>query len=1196
MKPRGKNSLDNKSSYSSVSRTVEEIQSWLIENISKRVGVDPKRIDINKPFASYGLSSVQVVTISAQMGDWLNCNLSPTLIYDYPNIESLSRYLSEAQETSGTKSTQVEGKESNETKSIAIIGMSCRFPGAGSIESYWKLLSKGVDAISEVPPSRWNIDAYYDSNNGIKGKMNTRWGGFLEDVEGFDSSFFGISPREADSMDPQQRLLLEVSWEALEDAALSPSRLAGSRTGVFFGMSNNDYSRLQFSNIADLDAYSGLGNAFSINANRLSYLLDLRGPSCIVDTACSSSLVTVHLACQSLRRGECELAVTGGVNLILSPEGTIIFSKAGMMAPDGRCKTFDEAANGYVRSEGCGVIVLKSLSDAVNDGDNIQAIIRGSAVNQDGRSNGLTAPNGIAQQDVIRKALKDADIAPNQISYVETHGTGTSLGDPIEVNSLVEVLKQNRSPNQTCFIGSVKTNIGHLESAAGIAGLIKGILCLKHKEIPRNLHFKQLNQHINIKDTPFSIPVKHEKWPLPVEGARIFGISSFGFGGTNAHVVVEEYNKERLINPSGEPQVIVLSARNKNRLDAYAVKMAEFLMEKSFLECDKQLEGKPEKEKSNSTVFLSDIAYTLQIGREPMEERLAIVVSSVGELIEKLTDYCSGKVTIPGLCRGNIKTEKGKSSSFLKTTEGEDISRDIIEKKQLNNIALLWVSGTNIDWELLHCNYTPRRIQLPTYPFANKRHWIGEANKKIESTGCDTSVKLHPAAGYSMEVMNRIQNDLIRIISLILEIDESEILPDEDITRYGFDSITMAELADRIDGDYNLEPKLTPTVFFDHRSVESLSHYLAKEYKEKFINYYKQKTLESSTTEGGKHYEDAVEEVRQKLLQTEDRKKQNEKKEGGYLGVVNNTISFIGTSEVGEIEDYWRNYEKGNVQKITEDSVNREYLSLLLKHSKTIVNMLIKTSSNRRMEVVIAGHGEPILFIPGLGMTAPNWYYQFKYFSSEYQVIVIHKPGHGLSDKSKELTLSHISKDIMDVLNELRIKWPIHIVGTSYGGMFAQYIAKEYPDKVASLVLSGSHPGLDLDLSLIKDGLKFMTKTLEEDIARVIKKTKSRHIMNNRDNYYNWILKGSNIDPLSGFLYFNEFAKTSTLDFLSEIKTRTLIIVGRQDAFINPVESEKLHSLISNSKYYEICEAGHFPYITHHKEFNKKVMTFIKEQ
>src|SRR5437763_7413364 len=419
--------------------------AWLVARLAEVLGVSPQDIDIREPFTNYGLTSRDAVGLSGDLEEWLGRRLSPTLAYEYPNIEALARHL--AGEPDVLESAMVNRE--TETEPIAVVGIGCRFPGAKDPEAFWQLLRDGVDAISEVPADRWDINAFYDPNPGTPGKMSTRWGGFLEHVDQFDPHFFGIAPREASRMDPQQRLVLEVAWEALEDAGQAPHRLAGSPTGVFLGISGVDYSQLQirYGDFPfDIDAYAGTGNAHSIAANRLSYLLDLHGPSLSVDTACSSSLVAIHLACQSLRSGESTLALAGGVNLVLFPAMTVAFSQARMMASDGRSKTFDAHADGYVRGEGCGIVVLKCLSTALKVGDHIYALLRGSAVNQDGRTAGITVPNGLAQQAVIHQALVQAGIAADQLSYIETHGTATALGDPIEVQAVAEVLREAGFP------------------------------------------------------------------------------------------------------------------------------------------------------------------------------------------------------------------------------------------------------------------------------------------------------------------------------------------------------------------------------------------------------------------------------------------------------------------------------------------------------------------------------------------------------------------------------------------------------------------------------------------------------------------------------------------------------------------------------------------------------------------------------
>ncbi|MBV9790690.1 MAG: AMP-binding protein, partial [Chloroflexi bacterium] len=430
----------DRSTPAAAHKTGAEIQSWLIAQLAERLKIPAQSIDVHEPFASYGLDSVAAIGIAGALEEWLARALPPTLVYDYPNIAALASYLADEPAAAEPLATLTSG---DEHEPIAIIGLGCRMPGAADPDSFWQLLREGVDAIAEVPAERWEADALYDARAATAGKMSTRWGGFLDQVDRFDAQFFGVAPREAVQMDPQQRLLLEVAWEALENAGQIPEHLAGNPVGVFVGISASDYSRLHQRHGSELDAYIGVGNALSIAANRLSYLLDFRGPSIAVDTACSSSLVALHLACQSLRRGESSMALAGGVNLILTPDLTIAFSQARMMSSSGRCKTFDADADGYVRGEGCGVIVLKRLRDAIRDNDPILAVVRGTAVNQDGRSNGLTAPNAHAQQAVIRQALADAQLEPKAIGYVEAHGTGTPLGDPIELQALSNVLHED---------------------------------------------------------------------------------------------------------------------------------------------------------------------------------------------------------------------------------------------------------------------------------------------------------------------------------------------------------------------------------------------------------------------------------------------------------------------------------------------------------------------------------------------------------------------------------------------------------------------------------------------------------------------------------------------------------------------------------------------------------------------------------
>ncbi len=510
--------------------------------------------------------------------------------------------------------------ESKQVEPLAIIGMSCRFPGeANTPEAFWELLQNGRDAITDLPPDRWDVAAFYDVNPDAPGKMIARQGGFIGPVDQFDPQLFGISPREAVSLDPQQRLLLEASWEALERAGLSPDRLANTQTGVYVGISTSDYSQITAASgdLTRIDPYVGTGGAFSVAAGRLSYYLGLQGPNLAVDTACSSALVAVHLACQALRTGQADLALVGGVNLILTPKASVYMSKAQALSPDGRCKTFADSANGYGRGEGCGVVVLKRLSEAQADHNNILAVVRGTAINHDGSSSGLTVPNGQSQQKVIRAALDNAGgLAPEAINYLEAHGTGTPLGDPIEVRAATAVLGQNRAPENPLYLGSVKTNIGHLEAAAGIAGLIKLVLSLQHNELPPHLHFHTPSPHIDWANIPVKVVTQRQPW----QGAeRLAGLSSFGFSGTNAHVIVgpaPQAEAPAAANPQ-PMHLVTLSAQTEAALAAQKANLATYLAQ-------------------NPEVDLARLAHTLNNGRVHFPHRLAIPAAATADLAAAL--------------------------------------------------------------------------------------------------------------------------------------------------------------------------------------------------------------------------------------------------------------------------------------------------------------------------------------------------------------------------------------------------------------------------------------------------------------------------------------------------------------------------------------------------------------------------------
>lgn len=489
---------------------------------------------------------------------------------------------------------------------IAVVGIGCRFPG-GVVgpDSYWTLLAGGVDAVSEIPSQRWNADEFYDADTLAPGRMASKWGGFLSDVDGFDAEYFGISPREAEAMDPQQRVMLEVAWEALEHAGIATDDLSGVRAAVMMGVYYTEYQGISAANPDSIDAYSATGNAHSVGVGRIAYLLGLRGPAVAVDSACSSSLVTVHLACQSLRLRESDLALAGGVSLILRPETQIAMSKWGMLSPRGRCHSFDAGADGFVRGEGAGVVVLKRLTDAIRDGDRVLAVVRGSAVNQDGRSNGLTAPNSHAQRDVITRTLRSADVAPASVNFIEAHGTGTALGDPIEFEALADTYGRGETQ---CALGAVKTNIGHLEAAAGIAGFIKAALAVQRAHIPPNLNFTQWNPAIDPSQTRLFVPTDLTPWPA-ADGPRRAAVSSFGLGGTNAHVVIEQGPDPAAAAPETAITTLVVSGRTDERVAASAAALAAWLDE------------------GGASVPLGEVAYTLDHHR-PRQARIAAVCAA----------------------------------------------------------------------------------------------------------------------------------------------------------------------------------------------------------------------------------------------------------------------------------------------------------------------------------------------------------------------------------------------------------------------------------------------------------------------------------------------------------------------------------------------------------------------------------------
>jgi polyketide synthase PksN len=733
-----------------------ELQQQLTASLAKALYLQASDIKPDKPFVELGLDSILGVEWVGEINKIHDLRIAATRVYDYPNIIALASFLEDElrkkpavlagaqpvptslpapRPASTVAALQRRAHSHREplqrpgTGRIAIIGMSGRYPQARNLRELWQNLAQGRNSITEIPPSRWDVSRYYDPDRTKPGKIYCKWMGMLEDVDRFDPLFFKISPADAKTMDPQHRLFLEESYKTFEDAGYSGRMLSNQKCGVYLGIIGNEYSRIVSRNSpATVDI---TGNNYAIGAARVAYFLNLKGPAITVDTACSSSLVAIHLACQGLLSRETDMALAGGVTVFLEPETYMGMCQAGMLSPDGQCKTLDNSANGFVPGEGVGAVLLKRLEDAERDGDFIYGVIVGSGINQDGKTNGITAPSANSQMALERDLYSKHQVHPETISYVEMHGTGTKLGDPIELEALSTVFKEKTQKRNYCALGAVKSNIGHTSGAAGVVGVQKVLLCMQHQTLVPTLNVTKENSLFDFESSPFYISREKRAWEAAPGALRRAGVSSFGFSGTNAHLILEEYPATEH-SPAAQPPpgdlAILLSARTADQVRQKAVDLLDFIRSRE----------------SPASKDLTAMAYTLMTGRDVLDERLGLVVCSLEELAEKLDAFVRGQQDIPGACRGKVERDAEGMPLVSQEEDIEQLKQQCIAARELSKLVALWARGLELHWRELYGDVKPRRVGLPQYPFARHRFWVEEKLVLHSSNAALPAARLHP--------------------------------------------------------------------------------------------------------------------------------------------------------------------------------------------------------------------------------------------------------------------------------------------------------------------------------------------------------------------------------------------------------------------------------------------------------------------
>lgn len=765
--------------------------AFLKETLAKAAQLPPEHLDPTTPLEIYGIDSLMIVQLNQTLARTFKA-LPSTLFYEYRTLDELASYFMTHQRSILASMFTVNGLGSmpmskgetinplntsinSQDMEIAIIGIDGRYPEADNLMTFWENLKAGRDSVTEIPASRWHVSTYFDEDRDVSGKAYSKWGGFLNDVDAFDPLFFNISPREAALMDPQERLFLETAWKTIENAGYAREQLAGKKVGVYVGVMYGHYQLYHQASASE--TFVPTHSVFASIPNRVSYFFDFHGPSIALDTMCSSSLTAIHLACQSIRNGECELALAGGVNLSLHPNKYLLLSEGQFLASDGKCRSFGEGGDGYVPGEGVGAVLLKPLKQALLDRDPIIAVIKGSALNHGGKTHGYTVPNPNAQAALIAKAYHDAHMTPSMVSYIEAHGTGTALGDPIELAGLNKVFAQ---PDQVshCAIGSVKSNIGHCESAAGIAAVSKVVLQLQHQVLVPSLHSTTLNEQINWKETPFVVQQTLQAWEKPAHGERIAGISAFGAGGANAHLIVAEAPERHFdVGDWKSHYVLTLSAKTEMALKQRLLDLSEWLVK-------------------NPELNLAHLSYTLNVGRSHFEYRCAMVVASLHDVRLALHQLSQEAQPL-----------------------WVDYSHHDDYQTRLLKLAEAYLAKQTIDWQALYSPHEQQRMVLPSYPFAKERYWYSES----PTTESDSSL-----SGSSHDLAQQVMSTLTHEIKSILKMTHHTLMVEKNLGEYGMDSVDFVALAKRISALYHIE--FTPAVFYTSSSIAAISAYLLQHY------------------------------------------------------------------------------------------------------------------------------------------------------------------------------------------------------------------------------------------------------------------------------------------------------------------------------------------------------------------------------